>query len=99
MKSNESFDFRSFYKERDEFYWNNIEEIKEKYEIPLELILKNYMAFIQRRDVPQLIAYYELFKMVMHLPGSIAEVGVFMGNGLFTWTKLLETFFPGNRGK
>ena len=43
-------------------------------------------------------AYYELFKMVKDLPGSIAEVGVFIGNGLFTWTKLLETFNPGKRG-
>lgn len=99
MNFKEDFDFRSFYSERDEYYWNEIEKLKEKYNISLEMILKNYMAFIQRRDLPQLLAYYDLLKKVQHLPGSIAEVGVFIGNGLFTWTKLLETFFPGNRGK
>jgi hypothetical protein len=99
MNFEENFDFRSFYGERDAFYWDEIEKITKKYNIPLEVILKNYMAFIQRRDLPQLLAYYDLLKKVQHLPGSIVEVGVFIGNGLFTWSKLLETFFPGNRGK
>ena len=92
-------DFSVFYKERDQYYWSEIEKLKESYDFSLETILKNYMAFIQRRDLPQLLAYYDLFKKVHHLPGSIVEVGVFLGNGLFTWAKLLETFFPGNRGK
>lgn len=99
MNFEEKFDFRNFYSERDNFYWDEIEQLTQEYSIGLETILKNYMAFIQRRDLPQLLAYYELFKIVKDLPGSIAEVGVFIGNGLFTWTKLLETFFPGNRGK
>lgn len=99
MKFNENFDFRNFYTERDKYYWQEIEELKTKYDISLETILKNYMAFIQRRDLPQLLAYYDLLKKVKDLPGSIVEIGVFMGNGLFTWTKLIETFFPGNRGK
>lgn len=99
MKFDENIDFNGFYSERDKFYWTEIEKLKENYNIPLETILKNYMAFIQRRDLPQLLAYYDLLKKVEYLPGSIVEVGVFIGNGLFTWTKLLETFFPGNRGK
>ena len=57
------------------------------------------MSFIQKRDLSQLLAYYEIFKKVKHLPGSVAEVGVFMGNSLFTWTKLIETYFPNVRGK
>jgi hypothetical protein len=27
------------------------------------------------------------------------EAGVYMGNGLFTWSKLMETFCPGDRGR
>lgn len=99
MNFEEGFDFRNFYAERDKFYWEEVEALKRDYNIPLETILKNYMAFIQRRDLPQLLAYYDLLKQVKDLPGSIVEVGVFMGNGLFTWSKLIETFFPGNRGK
>ena len=99
MNFDQDFDFRQFYKERDQHYWTKIAELVKDRQMDLEFVLRNYMAFIQRRDLPQLLTYYELLKLVKQLPGSIAEVGVFVGNGLFTWTKLLETFYPGNRGK
>ena len=99
MNFEPDFNFREFYSEKDEFYWEELEKLCKDNNVSLKTILTNYMAFIQRRDLPQLLAYYELFKLVKDLPGSIAEVGVFIGNGLFTWTKLMETFFPGNRGK
>lgn len=99
MTFDKEFDFKKFYSQRDEFYWEELERLCKDNNVSLKMILTNYMAFIQRRDLPQLLAYYELFKLVKDLPGSIAEVGVFIGNGLFTWTKLIETFFPGNRGK
>lgn len=99
MEFKEGFDFRKFYSERDSHYWKEIESILKDNNISIELMLKNYMAFIQRRDLPQLLAYYDLFKLVKNIPGSIVEVGVFLGNGLFTWTKLMETFLPGNRGE
>lgn len=99
MKVDEKFDFRKLFNEKDEFYWTKIEKLKKEYNIPLKLILQNYMSFIQKRDLSQLLAYYEIFKKVKHLPGSVAEVGVFMGNSLFTWTKLIETYFPNIRGK
>jgi len=99
MKFSNDFNFREFYSEKDKYYWDELEKLIDNNNISLKTVLTNYMAFIQRRDLPQLLAYYELFKLVKNLPGSIAEVGVFLGNGLFTWTKLMETFFPGNRGK
>ena len=39
----------------------------------------------------------KFLKKIENLPGSIAELGVFKGNGLFTWGNLLETFCPGDR--
>lgn len=99
MKFSNDFNFRDFYSEKDKYYWDELERLIDNNNISLKTVLTNYMAFIQRRDLPQLLAYYELFKLVKNLPGSIAEVGVFLGNGLFTWSKLMETFFPGNRGK
>ena len=99
MKFSPDFDFKSFYTERDFHYWEKIKTLAQDNNLELKEILQNYMAFIQRRDLPQLLAYYELFKEVQSLPGSIVEVGVFFGNGLFTWSKLLETFCPGNRGR
>lgn len=92
-------EFASMYKQRDHHYWTFINNLLDSKKISIEFVLKNYMAFIQRKDLGQLLAYYELFKLVKDLPGSIAEVGVFAGNGLFTWSKLLDTFIPTNTGK
>jgi len=61
--------------------------------------LLNYLSFIRRRDLPRLLAHYEIFKQVMDLPGSIIEVGVYKGSGLFTWANFLETFCPGDRNR
>lgn len=42
----------------------------------------------------KLLARYELYKMVVELPGDIVEGGVFKGSGLFYWAKLIEIFNP-----
>ena len=95
MTFDQSYDFRELYSQRDRYYWSKVNDLINTHGVSIEFILKHYMAFVQRRELPQLLAYYELFKMVRHLPGSIGEVGVFVGNGLFTWAKLMETYFPG----
>jgi hypothetical protein len=92
-------EFSRLYKQRDHNYWAFIQNLLDTKKISIQFILKNYMAFIQRRDFGQLLAYYELFKLTKELPGSIAEVGIFAGNGLFTWSKLLDTFISTNTGK
>lgn len=95
----QNFDAAELYSRRDKYYWQEINKLIDDYNLSTQDILHHYMAFIQRRDLPQLLAYYELFKLIKDLPGSIAECGVFIGNGLFTWSKLMETFLPGVRGK
>ncbi|HCN67158.1 MAG TPA: macrocin-O-methyltransferase, partial [Candidatus Accumulibacter sp.] len=47
----------------------------------------------------RLLAHYELFRLIAEMPGSIVELGVYLGAGFFTWSKLLETFNPGDRGR
>lgn len=91
--------FLDLYKNRDSRFWNELEVLLEQYELPLSELLINYPAFIRRRDLPRLLADYELFKLVKNIPGSIAEFGVYLGSGAFTWGKLLETFQPGDRSR
>ncbi|MDA8768036.1 TylF/MycF family methyltransferase [Planktomarina temperata] len=67
--------------------------------ISVEEMLINYLAFVRRRDLPRLLAHYEIFKEIVNMPGSIIEVGVYKGSGLFTWANLLETFCPGDRNR
>jgi hypothetical protein len=51
------------------------------------------------RSFAKTLARYELFKKVMDLPGDIVEAGVFRGEGLFSWAKLLQIFNPLSRRK
>ncbi|OEU70993.1 MAG: hypothetical protein BA863_18850 [Desulfovibrio sp. S3730MH75] len=87
------------YAERDQMYWETINGFLASSSISAEDMLKNYPAFIRRRDLPRLLAHYELFKLIKDVPGSIVELGVYLGAGLFTFSKLLETFCPGDRSR
>ena len=92
-------DYLSLYRERDNEYFKELQQLVEDNSLPLPLLLQNYMAFIRRREFAQTLAYIHLFEIIKDIPGSIAELGVYLGNGLFTWSKLLETFCPGVRGR
>jgi hypothetical protein len=92
-------DYDLLYHQRDDNYFKEIHKIILENNISLQSVLQNYMVFIRRREFAQSIAYYHLFEIVKNKPGSIAEFGVFLGNGLFTWSKLIETFCPGVRGR
>ena len=88
---------RKFYNDSDDKHWKEIESLIQSHGFTTKDILKHYPALIQRRDLPRILAHYELFKLIKDLPGSIIELGVFMGSGFFTWANLLETFCPGDR--
>ncbi|MFI5348068.1 MAG: TylF/MycF/NovP-related O-methyltransferase [Elusimicrobiota bacterium] len=47
----------------------------------------------------KILARYELFKMVLDVPGDIVECGVFKGSGIQTWAKLHKLFKPNNEQK
>lgn len=42
----------------------------------------------------KLMTRFELYKMIIDLPGDIVECGVFKGQGLLLWAKLIEIFNP-----
>ncbi len=90
---------RGKYEIKEEEHWKLLEKIISESGIPLSEVMKNYAAFIRRRDIPRILAHYDLFKKIVDLPGSIVELGVFLGAGFFTWSKLLETFVPGDRSR
>lgn len=90
-----SFDFAA----RDEAHWRTLEELVTTEGIGLPDMLQNWPAYIRRRELPRFLAHYELFKQVIDLPGCILELGVYKGASFFTWTKLMETFCPGDRSR
>ncbi|MBT9501937.1 MAG: hypothetical protein IV092_11870 [Burkholderiaceae bacterium] len=93
----DSNEVRRLYNKMDGDHWSRVTQLISEYDLSHKDVIQNYLSFIQRRDLPRLLAHYEIFKKIQHLPGSIAELGVYKGNGFFTWSMLMETFCPGDR--
>ena len=86
---------RKKYDTLDAEHWDKLQGIVGG--LSLAEIMQSFPAFVRRRDLPRLLAHYEMFKEIVELPGSIVELGVYRGSGLFTWANFLETFCPGDR--
>lgn len=65
---------------------------------PLEA-LKIWPVLVRRQWLKRFLAHHELFIKTLHIPGDIAELGVFRGAGLMTWANLLESYCVGDRTK
>lgn len=83
------------YQQKDDMIWNQLEQVP----LSKKDMLRDFPAFIRRRELPRLLAHYELFKEVVDLPGCILDLGVYRGSSFFTWAKLMETFCPGDRSR
>lgn len=90
---------RELYQRKDDDHWDELKNVVQDSNISFSEMQINYPAFIRRREMTRLLADYDLFRMIIDLPGSIAEFGVYLGAGTFTWAKLLETFVPGDRSR
>lgn len=56
-----------------------------------------YNAFLVEADLDRftkILCRYELFKTVAEKPGDIVECGVFKGQGLLFWAKMIQIFNP-----
>jgi hypothetical protein len=85
------------YQGRDDRHWRRLEDLIDGQGFCVKDVLRYFPAYVRRRELPRFLAHYELFKKVVDLPGSIVEIGVYRGASFFTWTKLMETFCPGDR--
>lgn len=61
--------------------------------------VKLFPVLGRRQLLKRFLAHHELFLKTLHIPGDIAELGVFRGLGLFTWANFLETYCIGDRTK
>jgi macrocin-O-methyltransferase TylF-like protien len=60
---------------------------------------KNFPIYARRTTLKRFLAHYEMFRLVVDLPGDIIELGVFRGSSLMTWANLLEIRNMGDRQK
>lgn len=80
--------------DRDRAFWGDLEGILEKYPHSLLHILTHWPAYTKRILLTRFLAHYELFRMILDVPGSIVELGVSRGVSFFSFHKFLETFCP-----
>ncbi len=60
-------------------------------------VLKAFPVYARRIHLKRFLAHYELFRMVVDLPGDIVELGVFHGVSLMSWANFLEIRCMGDR--
>lgn len=58
--------------------------------------LWSFARFVPRQRLTMLLSKYELMRKLLELQGSIVEVGVHFGAGLFEWAQLCEILEPRN---
>lgn len=88
---------RKFWK--DEEVEANLAEHFTKYGITNLELCRNFSIYVRRIYLKRFLAHYELFRMVVDLPGDIVELGVFRGTSLMHWANFLEIRNMGDRQK
>jgi len=59
----------------------------------------NFPLYVRRQDLTKFLMRYELFKMALHVHGSIIECGVFGGVGVMAWYHFSSIFEPYNHAR
>ena len=73
-----------------------IEEIFNRNPDPVEIKLENFPKYVRRQHLKRFLTFYELYKKIIPIKGSIVELGVFRGFSLSTWAKLSAIMEPEN---
>ena len=63
----------------------------------LDEIAVNFPIYTRRVDLARFLVKYELFQEAVQVPGYFVEIGVYKGEGLLTWAKLLDMHCPADR--
>jgi hypothetical protein len=61
-----------------------------------EDVIKSFPVYVGYVALARYLAFYELYKKVLDLPGHIAEIGTFHGASLVFFGKLIKLFEPHN---
>ena len=62
----------------------------------VEIKLQNFIKYVREQDLRRALTFYEIFKKILPVKGSIIECGVYRGFGLMTWALLSSILEPIN---
>lgn len=74
----------------------NIENIFLASPDTIETRLENFTKYVRRQPLKRFLAFYEIFKHILPVKGSIVECGVYKGFSLMAWAKLSTILEPEN---
>lgn len=74
----------------------NLERIFTSCADPVEVRLENFPKYVRRQHLKRFLAFYELFKLVLPVKGSIVDCGVYRGFSVMAWAKLSAILEPEN---
>lgn len=78
---------------------DNISKLSEQlknYADKPEMVMSNFSRFVRMQDITRFLVMHELFKNVLHVHGSIIELGVLNGCNIFSLAHLSEIYEPRN---
>lgn len=77
---------------RDIEQWEALEKLVAGKGHALRHVLELFPAYVRRYQMKRFLAHYDLFKMVLDVPGVFVELGVYRGVSLLSWAKFAEIF-------
>ncbi len=80
--------------DKDRAFWKHLSDVLNSHPHSLRHILSHWPVYTRRILLTRFLAHYELFRMVLEVPGSIVELGVSRGVSFFAFHKMLEIFCP-----
>ena len=66
-------------------------------EFSASALMRDFPAFVERRNISKFLGLYEAFKLTIGVPGNVLELGVHNGYNFFTLLHLVNTFYPTDR--
>ena len=89
-------DLRNFRNTEIEILARYAKQFKESAEKQPEMTMYNWPRFVRTNEITRFITFYETYKLIQEVQGSIFQAGVLEGNTLFTFAHLVENFEPRN---
>jgi hypothetical protein len=86
----------AYYSDHDRDIRNAMNERLAKDSAYIDEFLTDFTIYVRRMDITRFLVRLDLFKLALEVPGSFVEIGVYKGEGLLTWAKLLDAYCPGD---
>ena len=81
---------------KDSDYFEQIDDLLAETALSQRETVENFTRFASIPSLSRFIARYEIFKLIVDVPGIVIDAGVFHGFSLFTWAKLSSILEPIN---